>query len=346
MIARAQLNGGAAPLEFFKWNGQSFSEPGMGGSATPLLPDGPFENCGTAAQVRSQASLSYVEQARQYLLVFVCSSLGDPVGGVQGRMGSAWFYSTTSDLSDPSKWAVPKEIEGTWAEWVLSAGDTEGCAAYKGWHPSLMSLDHRQGRLALDGFAFYLSGCSAPGSGYSPPREFSSRRFTISLDESGEGRVVEYFNPDLGHYFITVDPNEQRLIDAGGVGRWSRTGASFRSGGTQPVCRFFGNLNVNPATGVAFGPNSHFFTVDRNECAYWTARQNPHGFSWILESDHAFQSTPATLGACPGNLAPVYRAFNGNGLDPNHRITSSYADYRAVVQSGWRDEGVVMCAPN
>jgi hypothetical protein len=54
------------------------------------------------------------------------------------------------------------------------------------------------------------------------------------------------------------------------------------------------------------------------------------------------------VGSCPGDLAPVYRAYN-NGLarhiDSNHRLTTEFPGIQEVLARGWIYEGVVMCAP-
>ena len=48
--------------------------------------------------------------------------------------------------------------------------------------------------------------------------------------------VVEFYNTNLDHYFITADTNEAAQIDGGSAGPgWSRTGNSFRSGGSTSV---------------------------------------------------------------------------------------------------------------
>ena len=159
--------------------------------------------------------------------------------------------------------------------------------------------------------------------------------------------VVEYYNPDLDNYFITADPNEQAFVDTGGVGRWQRTGNAFRAGGTGPVCRFYGNGNINPATGAIYGPNSHFYTADPAECAGLKTQYVANAKSWKFESND-FLITPATNAACPPGLAPVYRAYNNGfarNIDSDHRITSNAASIQAVVVRGWADEGIVMCAP-
>jgi hypothetical protein len=159
--------------------------------------------------------------------------------------------------------------------------------------------------------------------------------------------VVEFFNPDLDNYFVTADPVEQAFVDTGAVGRWQRTGNVFATGGPSQVCRFGGNSNINPATGTFYGPNSHFYTADANECAGLKAIYTPTAKSWKFESND-FLTTPAVNGTCPSTLVPVYRAYNNGfarGVDSNHRITSNRDAYLQTVAAGSIGEGVVMCAP-
>ncbi len=178
IISRAQLNRGTAPLTFYKWDGTSFSAAGLGGQPHQLLPDGSFAGCGDLSQKRSAGSISYVEETQQYLLLFVCNSPGDPKAGSaqQNAAGSAWFYSTSYDLSDPTQWTTPQEVIGSWNQWQTGA-----CASFNGWYPTLMSLQHAPGRLGTQGYAFYLWGCLGGGNGNQPPpRQYSSRRFSIT----------------------------------------------------------------------------------------------------------------------------------------------------------------------
>jgi len=164
---------------------------------------------------------------------------------------------------------------------------------------------------------------------------------------AAQAAVIEFFNPDLNNYFITADPVEQAFVDTGAVGRWQRTGNSFATGGPGQVCRFGGNGNINPATGTFYGPNSHFYTADANECAGLKAIYSPTAKSWKFESND-FLTTPAVNGTCPANLVPVYRAYNNGfarGIDSNHRITSNHEAYLQTVASGSIGEGIVMCAP-
>ncbi len=176
-LARAQLNGGAAPLSFAKWNGQSFASPGVGGVAAPIFPAGPAANCEGPGQARHSGSIYYVNATQQYLLLFVCGSpSGDPLTGAAGP-GSAWFYSTSRDLSDPTQWTPPREIPGSWSQWDSSGG----CPSYKGWYPTAMSLAAKPGHLSTSGYVFYLWGCEGgSGDANAPKRQFSSRAFTIA----------------------------------------------------------------------------------------------------------------------------------------------------------------------
>ncbi|HVN76626.1 MAG TPA: hypothetical protein VMT19_09945 [Thermoanaerobaculaceae bacterium] len=185
-VARAQLNGGSAPLQFTKWDGRGFSSLGIGGHEVAILPDGAFESCGTLDQTRTAGSISYVEDTQQYLLTFVCSSPGDPANGSKGGdKGAAWFWATSRDLSDQTLWSTPQEVLGSWTPFDTGTpAGSYGCSSFQGWYPTLMSLDHAPGHLATRGYVFYLWGCEGGGgpNGNPPKRQYSSRRFTIAAD--------------------------------------------------------------------------------------------------------------------------------------------------------------------
>ena len=155
--------------------------------------------------------------------------------------------------------------------------------------------------------------------------------------------VIEFYNTNLDNYFITADASEAAGIDGGSAGPgWIRTGNSFKSGGSTPVCRFYGSQIP--------GPNSHFYTLAGVECdglkqlqAITPATQK----RWNFESLD-FISTPPTSGTCPTGTTPIYRAYNNGfarSVDSNHRFSSAAAAIQDVVMRGWINEGVVMCAP-
>ena len=170
-----------------------------------------------------------------------------------------------------------------------------------------------------------------------------------------DGVVVEFWNAQDfagpgGHYFYTTDPVEQRALETGRYGSWARTGRSFNSGGYVSVCRFYGS--VSP------GPNSHFFTANGGECAALQSMQKPNATTpqWNFESLGFAATLPRTGGesstTCMNGTTAVRRAYNNaysavgkNPWDSNHRLTTSPADIDAMVKLGWKDEGVVFCAP-
>lgn len=177
------------------------------------------------------------------------------------------------------------------------------------------------------------------------------------VDSAPSPAVVEYLDtadfPDSpgGHYFYSSDPAEQAAVDAGAAGQFHRTGREFLTGGSAPVCRFYGSLSP--------GPNSHFFTVDVAECDALKAAQITPAPATIQQWNYErieYFSTPAITAAngtrsCPPNTQPLYRAYNNafppsgprNPWDSNHRFTPVQSDIAAMVALGWRDEGIAFC---
>jgi Protein of unknown function (DUF1566)/Repeat of unknown function (DUF5648) len=178
-----------------------------------------------------------------------------------------------------------------------------------------------------------------------------------SFDTTVKQVVVEYRdtadfpNSPGGHFFYSSDAAEQAAVDAGAAGQFLRTGRQFLTGGTSPVCRFYGSMTP--------GPNSHFFTVDVDECnALKAAQVTPKPATvqqWNYEGI-SYATTPATVAAngvrsCPAGTLPLYRAYNNaypvsgpkNPWDSNHRFTQQLSDIAAMVAGGWRDEGIVFC---
>jgi Protein of unknown function (DUF1566) len=205
---------------------------------------------------------------------------------------------------------------------------------------------------------FYNGGTGAYGqSDYGHVRLVRSGQSFDSFDTltnpTSALPVVEFYNTDLDNYFITANANEAAQIDGGSAGPgWSRTGYSFKSGGSTAVCRFYGSQSP--------GPNSHFYTVIASECQGLKEQQfaakDPRRLtikSWNFESFDFLSTVPVMPSSggnltCPSGLVPIYRAYNNGyarGVDSNHRITSNLASIQQVVARGWVDEGAVMCAP-
>ena len=155
---------------------------------------------------------------------------------------------------------------------------------------------------------------------------------------AGERLAIEYYNASLDHYFMTAEPAEATMLDAGViVPGWRRTGYVFKvysrdESSGLPACRFFGTPGV--------GPNSHFFTILANECAI--VMNDP---LWMFEGIAFRAEIPDANGACPANRVPVVRMYNnGKGGQANHRYLSSHSEIAAMHGEGWIIEGAVFCS--
>ena len=139
----------------------------------------------------------------------------------------------------------------------------------------------------------------------------ANKAYNFSGLGTGSTEVVEYYNANLDHYFITWVQDEINKLDAGTVIKgWPRTGKTFKpyalaQAGTSPVCRFY----IPPGLG-----DSHFFGRGTAECDA-TGAKNP---SFVLEDPAFMQMFLPTLGVCPANTTQVYRVFS-NRPDANHR---------------------------
>lgn len=154
------------------------------------------------------------------------------------------------------------------------------------------------------------------------------------------GNVIEYYHRGLDAYFITGRPLEQAALDAL-PGTFSRTGAEFSVSVTADlsltrICRFYISTS-NPYA------SSHFYGREDTDCALIRSL-NLSGFT-----DEGFDFSVAVQrsdGNCPASASvAVYRSFRAaaNGRTPNHRYTSSRAEYDAMTASGWAPEGIAFC---
>ena len=160
----------------------------------------------------------------------------------------------------------------------------------------------------------------------------ASRRGGVIARFNVTAPLVEYHNDILGHYFTTYDGAEAQGIDRGAAGPgWRRTAQSFKSGGTTPVCRFYGTPGI--------GPNSHFYTIEPGECEQ--VKRDP---GWTFEG-LGFYATRVVNGRCEAPLLPVHRLYNNRAAqnDSNHRYVTDTALIAPMAASGWTHEGVVFC---
>ncbi|NOQ42258.1 MAG: hypothetical protein GQ563_07135 [Desulfuromusa sp.] len=172
-------------------------------------------------------------------------------------------------------------------------------------------------------------------------------------EERGIVDVIEFYNTDLDHYFMTASEADVVFIEQGLAGPgWIRTGEEFLAwslGSGNPeitdVCRFYGS--VYP------GPNSHFFSVSPPECRTLMILQEVQPADqprWNFEG-YAFSILPPSQDdqqPCPEDTIPVYRAYNNGydrGEDSNHRYFTDLNLLIPLLDKGWSDEGVTFCSP-
>ncbi len=162
-MARARL--GTDPLDFRKWYQGAFTEPGIGGLDTGVLP---AHGCGANAQ-QHMAEVSFNDDLGLYLMVYVC------VAGTAGSQTGSWYYSTATSL-DLQDWTVPEMIAGS--EFPVTSpcpGLTTG-GQFDGYYPSLMSPGAAAGHTRLTGKVFFINGCDTG------KRTFTARTFTIAAE--------------------------------------------------------------------------------------------------------------------------------------------------------------------
>ena len=132
----------------------------------------------------------------------------------------------------------------------------------------------------------------ARGKGF-PARELPAR-LKKGVGWTGSNLMMSPFGPIWDTPFGTAG---DFMIVPG----WTRTHYDFK---VRPVgdprglyaCRFFGTPGI--------GPNSHFFTINHDECAL--VRANPF---WTFEG-LAFNADPPALDQCPADRVPVIRLYN------------------------------------
>ena len=167
-VARAPL-GGNDPISFKKWYNGAFSEPGIGGLDSGVLPSRGCEG------YQAMSQISYNDALDAYLMTFVCVSLRHepPPSGPLHPYQAAWFFSTATSLDDQD-WTDPQMIENSQFPVTEACGSGGSGSAFDGWYPSFMSPGVPAGHTSRSGHVFFLSGCDT-GS-----RTFMSRRFRIT----------------------------------------------------------------------------------------------------------------------------------------------------------------------
>ncbi len=174
-VARARLDDddmtdqGQQPT-FYKWNNAAFSEPGVGGVDSGVLP---AMGCPEPA-LQKHSEINYNDDLGLYLMIFVCTSKADPNNPVGG-----WYYSAATSL-DLQDWTTPQLIINS-DKPIIEGCDLSDPAnptgeAFDGFYPSSMSPQAAAGHTKLTGKVFFLSGCETG------TRQFMSRDFTITIE--------------------------------------------------------------------------------------------------------------------------------------------------------------------
>jgi hypothetical protein len=287
------------------------------------------------------------------LFAQIASAACSPVGAIStGQTLSGQLSSTDCKLSDGSSVDV-YTLAGTAGQKISLSLTSSAFDAF------LLLYDPAGSKIAQDDNSGGGTQARIPASGYFSLPSSGNYQIYVNSARAGEtgsyslsvasdnpstevAEVIEFYHAGLDHYFMTADPKEAAGLDANSALGWVRTGNTFKSGGSTPVCRFYGSMSP--------GPNSHFYTLAGAECDSLKQLQASTPATekrWNFESLD-FYSTPQSSGVCPSETAPVYRAYNNGyarGIDSNHRITSSQTAIQEVVARNWNNEGVVMCAP-
>jgi hypothetical protein len=161
--------------------------------------------------------------------------------------------------------------------------------------------------------------------------------------------VVEFYNKDLDHYFMTADANEIKDLDTGVHAGWARTGFAFKAikageqvPGSTAICRFYGKPEAKL--------DSHFYSASMAECDAVKAKFPD---AWLLESTEVFRAFPVDVntGKCVADSEAVFRLWNKRS-DVNHRYTTQLTVYQDMVAKGYVAEGngnpqrpVIFCMP-
>ncbi len=166
-MARAKL--GTRQLSFTKWFDGAFSEPGLGGRDSGVLP---AKGCNG---YQTPGDITYNDALGAYLLTFVCVSYRKDQSGRFQPYQAAWYFATATSL-DRQDWSAPQLIENSQGP-VTAPCSAGGGKIFDGWYPSFMSPGSAAGHTAADGFVFFLGGCDT-----SSARRFTRRAFHIRAD--------------------------------------------------------------------------------------------------------------------------------------------------------------------
>ncbi len=155
-------------LKFWKWYNGAFSQPGIAGLDSPVLPAG----CSGHEQM---ADITHNDDLGLYVMVFVCNpSLTLPTN--PPTQFAAWYYSTATSL-EREDWTAPQLILNSQFQLLPCSDPNSAGTVFDGFYPSLLSPGMAAGHTKLTGKVFFQNGCDT-----GMPRAFASRTFTITAE--------------------------------------------------------------------------------------------------------------------------------------------------------------------
>lgn len=178
---------------------------------------------------------------------------------------------------------------------------------------------------------------------------------TLTVAAEPDTQAIEYYHPELKHYFITASATDARFVDAGlaGVG-WVRTGRSFGAWSKRDVAP------ANAAMVHRFyspGANSHFYTASEDDIRVLRELEakeraaivgtNKSFSGWGYEGESFVAILPKN-GQCPADTDAIVRTYNNGfvtGEGSNHRYLTDDFLKSSMEARKWITEGTVLCAP-
>ena len=178
---------------------------------------------------------------------------------------------------------------------------------------------------------------------------------TMTYASEPDTQVIEYYHPDLNHYFITASATDALFVDAGSAGPgWVRTGRSFGAWSTREVASADATMVYRF---YSAGANSHVYVASDDDIRLLKgleaserasiAGTDKRFLGWGYEGE-AFLAVMPKSGQCPAGTQGITRIYNHGfttGEGSNHRYVADDSLTRSMEDRQWQAEGTVFCAP-
>ena len=178
---------------------------------------------------------------------------------------------------------------------------------------------------------------------------------TMTYASEPDTQVIEYYHPDLKHYFITASATDALFVDAGSAGQgWVRTGRSFGAWSTREVASADATMVYRF---YSPGANSHVYVASDDDIRLLKGLEASERASiagtdrrflgWGYEGE-AFLAVMPKSGHCPVGTQGITRIYNHGfttGEGSNHRYVADDSLTRSMEDRQWQAEGTVFCAP-